>query len=858
MEAAVLAVVLFIGVALWSSSSSPAAAAAGTKEELEDGDDQRGEVTYDGRALIVNGTRVMLFSGEIHYARSTPEMWPKLIAKAKNGGLDVIQTYVFWNVHEPIQGQYNFEGRYDLVKFIREIQAQGLYVSLRIGPFVEAEWKYGGFPFWLHDVPSITFRSDNEPFKQHMQNFVTKIVTMMKHEGLYYPQGGPIIISQIENEYQMIEPAFGASGPRYVRWAAAMAVGLQTGVPWMMCKQNDAPDPVINTCNGLICGETFVGPNSPNKPALWTENWTSRYPIYGNDTKLRAPEDIAFAVALFIARKKGSFVSYYMYHGGTNFGRFAASYVTTSYYDGAPLDEYGLIWQPTWGHLRELHCAVKQSSEPLLFGSYSNFSLGQQQEAHVFETDFKCVAFLVNFDQHNTPKVEFRNISLELAPKSISVLSDCRNVVFETAKVSDLLRNILCFLITCKYKHIPSCSFIYLFSSQVNAQHGSRTANAVQSLNDINNWKAFIEPVPQDLSKSTYTGNQLFEQLTTTKDETDYLWYIVSYKNRASDGNQIAHLYVKSLAHILHAFVNNEYVGSVHGSHDGPRNIVLNTHMSLKEGDNTISLLSVMVGSPDSGAYMERRTFGIQTVGIQQGQQPMHLLNNDLWGYQVGLFGEKDSIYTQEGTNSVRWMDINNLIYHPLTWYKTTFSTPPGNDAVTLNLTSMGKGEVWVNGESIGRYWVSFKAPSGQPSQSLYHIPRGFLTPKDNLLVLVEEMGGDPLQITVNTMSVTTVCGNVDEFSVPPLQSRGKVPKVRIWCQGGNRISSIEFASYGNPVGDCRSFRIGSCHAESSESVVKQSCIGRRGCSIPVMAAKFGGDPCPGIQKSLLVVADCR
>jgi hypothetical protein len=208
------------------------------------------------------------------------------------------------------------------------------------------------------------------------------------------------------------------------------------------------------------------------------------------------------------------------------------------------------------------------------------------------------VAFLVNFDQHNTPKVEFRNISLELAPKSISVLSDCRNVVFETAKVSDLLRNILCFLITCKYKHIPSCSFIYLFSSQVNAQHGSRTANAVQSLNDINNWKAFIEPVPQDLSKSTYTGNQLFEQLTTTKDETDYLWYIVSYKNRASDGNQIAHLYVKSLAHILHAFVNNEYVGSVHGSHDGPRNIVLNTHMSLKEGDNTISLLSVMVGSP--------------------------------------------------------------------------------------------------------------------------------------------------------------------------------------------------------------------------------------------------------------------
>ncbi|KAF8719687.1 hypothetical protein HU200_024431 [Digitaria exilis] len=552
----------------------------------------------------------------MHYPRSTPEMWPKLIAKAKEGGLDVIQTYVFWNVHEPVQGQYNFEGRYDLVKFIKEIQAQGLYVSLRIGPFIEAEWKYGGFPFWLHDVPDITFRSDNEPFKQHMQRFVTDIVTMMKQEGLYYPQGGPIITSQIENEYQMVEPAFGSSGQRYVSWAAAMAVNLQTGVPWTMCKQNDAPDPVINTCNGLICGETFVGPNSANKPSLWTENWTSRYLIYGNDTKLRSTEDIAFAVALFIARMSGSYVSYYMYHGGTNFGRFASSYVTTSYYDGAPLDEYGLIWQPTWGHLRELHAAVKQSSEPLLFGTYSNFSLGEEQEAHIFETESQCVAFLVNFDQHQKSQVVFRNISLQLARKSISILSDCNTVVFETAKV--------------------------------NAQHGSRTAEEVVSFSDMNTWKAFKEPIPQDVSKAMYTGNQLFEHLSTTKDETDYLWYIVGYEYTPSDDGQPVLINVESRAHILHAFVNNAYVGRIHGSHDGPANIILSTNISLQEGPNTISLLSAMVGSPDSGAHMERRVFGIRKVSIQQGQGPENMLNNELWGYQVGLFGESNHIYTKK------------------------------------------------------------------------------------------------------------------------------------------------------------------------------------------------------------------
>uniref|UniRef100_A0ACD5U2A6 Uncharacterized protein n=1 Tax=Avena sativa TaxID=4498 RepID=A0ACD5U2A6_AVESA len=167
-------------VVILTACASSTMAEGNMRRRVEGGDDHaaaraRGEVTYDGRALVVDGRRRMLFSGEIHYTRSTPEMWPKLIAKARRGGLDVIQTYVFWNVHEPVQGQYNFEGRYDIVKFIREIQAQGLYVSLRIGPFIEAEWKYGGFPFWLHDVPNITFRTDNEPFKQHMQRFVTQI-----------------------------------------------------------------------------------------------------------------------------------------------------------------------------------------------------------------------------------------------------------------------------------------------------------------------------------------------------------------------------------------------------------------------------------------------------------------------------------------------------------------------------------------------------------------------------------------------------------------------------------------------------------------------------------------------------------
>ncbi|XP_077213409.1 beta-galactosidase 6-like [Tasmannia lanceolata] len=681
-----------------------------------------GNVTYDGRSLIIDGGRKILFSGSIHYTRSTPEMWPSLIAKAKQGGLDVIQTYVFWNVHEPVQGEYNFRGRYDLVGFLKEIEAQGMYACLRIGPFIESEWSYGGFPIWLRDIPGIVFRSDNEPFKIYMQKFTTMIVNFMKAESLYASQGGPIILSQIENEYKNVEPAFHSKGPPYVRWAANMAVGQQTGVPWVMCKQDDAPDPVINTCNGLNCGETFAGPNSRTKPSLWTENWTSQYQVYGGEPYLRSAEDIAFSVALFVA-KNGSFVNYYMYHGGTNFGRSASSYVTTSYYDQAPLDEYGMIRQPKWGHLKELHAAIKLGSETLLWGAPSNFSLGQLQEAHVFRRQpGECVAFLSNSDSRNSATVTFLNLSYELPPRSISILPDCKSVIFNTAKVSR--------------KYTP------------------RSMMSRQMFNLSERWLNFMDGIPK-FGKTTIKANTLLDQINITKDVSDYLWYISSYNHTPTDVQPILH--VETRAHVILAFINNKFVGSAHGSHGLP-SFTFESPISLNAGENNISLLSVSVGLPDSGAYLERRVLGLREVTIQGTTHGSQDLTHYSWGYQVGLLGEELQIYTDQGSRLVEWKSTDaGSTHQPLMWYKTTFDAPLGDDPVTLNLGSMGKGEAWINGHSIGRYWVSFHTAKGTPSQTLYHVPRYFLAPSGNLLVLFEEIGGDPRQISLDTISTTGV-----------------------------------------------------------------------------------------------------
>ncbi|KAM6563235.1 hypothetical protein CsatB_023233 [Cannabis sativa] len=683
-------------------------------------------VTYDGRSLIIDGHRRLLFSGSIHYPRSTPEMWPYLIEKAKEGGVDVIQTYVFWNLHEPKQGEYDFNGGYDLVKFIKEIQSQGLYACLRIGPFIESEWTYGGFPFWLHDIPNITFRTDNEPFKFHMKNFTTMIVSMMKSESLYASQGGPIILSQIENEYENVEAAFHEKGASYVRWAAKMAVDLQTGVPWVMCKQSDAPDPVINTCNGMKCGETFKGPNSPNKPSLWTENWTSFLQIYGGETYIRSAEDIAYHVILFIARNNGSYINYYMYHGGTNFGRTGSAYVITSYYDQAPLDEYGLLRQPKWGHLKELHDVIRNCSQTLLAGAPTNISLGQNQSAYIFSEEERCIAFLINSDIRNNYTVQFQNQSYMLMPKSISILPDCENVIFNTA--------------------------------QVRTNSNMRITRPILRFELMERWTEYKEVIP-NFEDTKIRASTLLEHMNMTKDQTDYIWYTLRFDHNISSNEAMLH--VESLAHVAHAFLNDDYLGNAHGNKSYSK-FILETPLILNGGINNISFLSVMVGLPDSGAFLEKRFAGLTNVEIYSkfGNESYNFTNYE-WGYQVGLLGEKLEIYKEQNLNNVEWNKYEDPSNHTtLTWYKVVFDSPKGNDPLALNLSSMGKGEAWVNGNSIGRYWVSFLTSKNEPSQSLYHIPRSFLKESENLLVLLEEVGGNPLQITLDIIFVTDLNEN--------------------------------------------------------------------------------------------------
>ncbi|XP_059641301.1 beta-galactosidase-like [Cornus florida] len=810
-------------------------------------------VSYDSKAIIVNGQRRIFISGSIHYPRSTPEMWPDLIQKAKEGGLDVIQTYVFWNGHEPQPGKYYFEERYDLVKFIKLVKQAGLYVHLRIGPYACAEWNFGGFPVWLKYVPGISFRTDNGPFKAAMQRFTTKIVDMMKAERLFQSHGGPIILSQIENEYGPMEYELGDPARAYSEWAAKMAVDLETGVPWVMCKQDDAPDPIINTCNGFYCD--YFSPNKAYKPKVWTEAWTGWFTEFGGPVPYRPAEDLAFSVAKFF-QKGGSFINYYMYHGGTNFGRTAGGpFIATSYDYDAPLDEFGLLRQPKWGHLKDLHRAIRLCEPALLSGDPAVMPLGNNQEAHVFKSKSgACAAFLANYDSHSFAKVAFGNMHYNLPPWSISILPDCKNTVYNTARVGAQ---------SAQMKMTPVTQFSWLSYNEETASYDD----------------------------TSFTTVGLLEQINTTRDVTDYLWYMTDVKIDGDEGFLRSGYYpvltVLSAGHALHVFINGQLSGTVYGSLEYPK-LTFNQGVNLRAGVNKISLLSIAVGLPNIGPHFETWNAGVlgpvSLNGLNEGRRD---LSWQKWSYKIGLEGEGLSLHSLSGSSSVEWID-GYLVSQkqPLTWYKTTFNAPPGNEPLALDMGSMGKGQVWINGQSVGRYWPGYKASGscsacnyagyfdekkclsncGEASQRWYHVPRSWLNPTGNLLVVFEEWGGDPSGISLVKREIQSVCADIFEWQPTlmnwQMQSSGKVnkalrPKAHLWCAPDQKISSIKFASFGTPEGVCGSFREGMCHAHHSYDAFEKYCIGQQSCSVTVAPEMFGGDPCPNIMKKLSVEAIC-
>ncbi len=306
--------------------------------------------SVSGHQFLLDEKPFQIISGEMHYARIPRAYWRDRLRKARAMGLNTISTYVFWNLHEPRPGVYDFSGQNDVAEFIREAQQEGLHVILRPGPYICAEWDLGGYPSWLLKNRAMILRSSDPQYIAAMQTWFTRLAKEISP--LLLRNGGPIIAVQVENEY-------GSFGDDHAYMESVKAALIKSGIAADVLYTADGPEqlpkgslPELPAVINFGTGEAhksfaILQSERPNGPRMSGEYWAGWFDHWGEKHHVTDGKQEAAELKWMLGQ--GNSVNLYMFHGGTSFGWMngansnGTSYEpdTTSYDYDAPLDERG-------------------------------------------------------------------------------------------------------------------------------------------------------------------------------------------------------------------------------------------------------------------------------------------------------------------------------------------------------------------------------------------------------------------------------------------------------------------------------------------------------------------------------------
>lgn len=320
-----------------------------------------------------NGKPWFPLMGEMHYNRVRPEDWETEILKMKSGGLSIIATYVFWNEHEPAKGVWDWKGNRDIRRFISLCQKHGMYVWLRIGPWSHGEQLNGGYPDWIQKLKG--HRSNNPEYLKESEGLFNQISLQTK--GMYFADGGPIIGTQLENEY--------ASGQaEHISKLKEIAQKVKINpVYWTVTANtvfDDSKMEVIPLQGSYAYRGWERGGGGPTKDFLYgNDQWimtdalgkvfydVNKFPRglceqgAGSQMTYRnrfvvAPEVLAAHLQNQIGRGM-NLIGYYMFHGGTQTPGLKEPGYPESYDFQSPIDEFGLV-RPSYRELKIVHTFV--------------------------------------------------------------------------------------------------------------------------------------------------------------------------------------------------------------------------------------------------------------------------------------------------------------------------------------------------------------------------------------------------------------------------------------------------------------------------------------------------------------------
>ncbi|SPO06069.1 uncharacterized protein DNG_08758 [Cephalotrichum gorgonifer] len=319
-------------------------------------ENQTAKFSYDANHFYVDGEEFIMFGGQMDPQRIPREYWGQRLQMAKSMGLNTIFSYIYWNMLEPSEGTWDFEGVNDIAAWYQAIEDAGLYAVLRPGSYICGERDWGGLPSWLGQISNMTIRDNNPQFLDYSENYLKKLEEEIRPS--LANNGGPILMVQVENEYGSWGSDHSYTGALADIFRDTYDAILYTndGGQERMLKGGHIPGILAE-----IDGDAYVGfparnkftPESCHGPLLngewyitWFDPWNPAVPHTTSDGD---PELIAKTVKdMEWMVDGGNSFNIYMFHGGTNFGfgngainitRFQP--FSTSYDYGAPLDETG-------------------------------------------------------------------------------------------------------------------------------------------------------------------------------------------------------------------------------------------------------------------------------------------------------------------------------------------------------------------------------------------------------------------------------------------------------------------------------------------------------------------------------------
>ena len=320
-----------------------------------------GDFTVGKGTFLLNGQPFIVKAAEVHYPRIPRPYWEHRIKMCKALGMNAVCIYIFWNIHEQKEGQFDFTGNNDVAEFCRLAQKNGMYVIVRPGPYVCAEWEMGGLPWWLLKKKDVRLRERDPYFMERVKIFEKKVGEQLAP--LTIQNGGPIIMVQVENEYG----SYGEDKPYVseIRDCIRSIYGEKLALfqcDWSSNFEKNGLDDLVWTMNfgtGANIDNQFrrLGELRPDAPKMCSEFWSGWFDKWGARHETRPAKDMVAGMDEMLS--KGISFSLYMTHGGTSFGHWAGANSpgfapdVTSYDYDAPINEYGHA-TPKYYELREM------------------------------------------------------------------------------------------------------------------------------------------------------------------------------------------------------------------------------------------------------------------------------------------------------------------------------------------------------------------------------------------------------------------------------------------------------------------------------------------------------------------------